>query len=129
MKEIAVNRMEELAVDQEFVTKFSEAESYEDAYQLLIENGVDCTYEEFREYLDEAETQLREKNLINEDGELSAEMLDMVSGGLPGLVIIGIGVLATYIILKGALHIWKRKQGVSGCKYDPIDGYGKCKKK
>lgn len=67
--------------NEEFVQKFNGADSREAAYQLLVDNGVDASYEDFLAYLQESRDFMLEKGLMSEDGELSPEMLDAVSGG------------------------------------------------
>lgn len=87
MNEINIKKMEELLANEEFAQKIADAGSYEKAYQLLIENGMDTSYDDFMAYIEECRKTMVEKGLISEDGELSVEMLDKVSGGGKGSAI------------------------------------------
>ena len=42
-----IEKMNALMANEEFTQKIADAGSYENAYALLAENGVDATYEEF----------------------------------------------------------------------------------
>ena len=84
MNEANIKKMEELLNNEEFVQKVVDTGSYEKAYQLFIDNGVDASYEDFMAYIEECRKLMIEKGVISEDGELSVEMLDQVSGGGKG---------------------------------------------
>lgn len=87
MTEIHIKKLEELLANEELAQKITDAGSYEKAYQLLTENGFDASYDDFMAYIEESRKLLIDQGLITEDGELSIEMLDMVSGGGKGLSI------------------------------------------
>lgn len=94
MNETNIRKMEELLANEEFAQNIADAGSYENAYKLFSENGVDASYDDFMAYIEDCRNAMIEKGLISEDGELSAEMLDMVSGGGKGgalLCFIGAG--------------------------------------
>ncbi|MBQ6999998.1 MAG: hypothetical protein IJN67_02970 [Oscillospiraceae bacterium] len=81
MNETNIKKMEELLANEEFAQKIVDAGSYEKAYQLFVEGGMDASHEEFIAYIEETRRIMVEKGLISEDGELSVDMLDKVSGG------------------------------------------------
>ena len=72
-------RMDELLGDVEFCNKVVMAPSIEEVQKLFAENGVEFTLEETDEFI----TWLRAmaNMLIENDGELSEELLEAVSGG------------------------------------------------
>ena len=76
-----IKKMEELLAQEEFALKIQEAGSYENAYKLFAENGMDATYEDFMAYIDSCREKMVSDGLISEDGEMGIELLDMVSGG------------------------------------------------
>ncbi|MBQ6999999.1 MAG: hypothetical protein IJN67_02975 [Oscillospiraceae bacterium] len=81
MNETSIKKMEELLANEEFAQKIADAGSYEKAYKLFTENGVDVSLDEFSEEIKKAELDLKNDGFICDDGEISAELLDMVSGG------------------------------------------------
>ena len=81
MNEIAIKKLEEMMSNEEFAQKVTDAGSYEKAYQILTENGLEASYDDFMAYIEESRKVLIEQSLITEEGELGIEMLDMVSGG------------------------------------------------
>lgn len=84
MNEINIKKMNELVENEEFAQKILAAGSCENAYKLFVENGVDASYEDFAAHIEESRKVMVEKGLISEDGELSVEMLEAVSGGGKG---------------------------------------------
>ena len=76
-----INKMNELLAQEEFAQKIQEVGSYENAYQLFAENGVDASYEGFVAYIDAYHKEMVEKGLLYEDRELSVEELDTANGG------------------------------------------------
>lgn len=66
--------LKELMQSEEFMNKFMETQSAEEAAQLFVDNGVETTPEELVAALDAAAEQ--------KEGELDANELDNVSGGL-----------------------------------------------
>ena len=90
MNEKNIKKMEELLATEEFSQKIVEAGTYEKMYELLVAEGMDATYEEFAAYLEESRKFMIEQGLITEDGELSVELLEQISGGRKwGLTIMG----------------------------------------
>ncbi len=79
--EYNIKKMTELLAEEEFARNIQEAGSYENAYTLFTENGVDASYEDFMNYIEECRKHLAEQGHISEDGELSMEMLELISGG------------------------------------------------
>ena len=86
MNEMNIKKMEQLLADEEFAQKIADAGSYEKAYELFAENGVDASYDEYMAYIEECHKDMVENGLLTEDGEMSAELLDMVSGGGVGQI-------------------------------------------
>ena len=81
MNEANIKKMEELLGNEDFAQKIADAGSYDKAYDLFIDNGVEASYEDFLAYIEDCRKIMIENGMISEDGELSVEMLDMVSGG------------------------------------------------
>lgn len=81
MTEINIQKMNELIHREGFAEKLQNAGSYENAYRLFSENGVDASYEEFMGLIEDSRKRMQEKEMISQDGELSEEMLELVSGG------------------------------------------------
>ncbi len=104
-----IERMNTLIHDEAFVAKYAEAGNHEDAYKLLIEYGVDATYEDYLDYMAESEKVLVDKGMIDEDGELSAEMLEMVAGGGKGKAVI------CFILAGVAFYVGAPQAGVLLC--------------
>ena len=97
MNETMIKKMEELLKNEEFAQKIKDAGSYENMHKLFVENGVDVTREDFMAYIEDCRKTMVEKGLMSEDGELSAELLEVVSGGISdlwfgiGSIIVGAG--------------------------------------
>ena len=81
MNETNIKKMEELLTNEEFAQKIADAGSYENAYKLFAEIGLEASYDDFMAYIEDCRKVMIENGLISEDGELSVEMLDMISGG------------------------------------------------
>ncbi len=81
MNEKNIQKMNELLAQEAFAQKIQEAGSFENAYTLFTENGVDASYEDFMAYIESCREKMVHDGLISEDGELGVELLDMVSGG------------------------------------------------
>ena len=104
MNEMNIKKMEELLANEEFAQKTADAGSYENAYQLFTENGVDASYEDFMAYIEDCRKVMVEKGLISDNGELSVEMLDMISGGGIGLFLLG--TIGGWLITKALDNAW-----------------------
>lgn len=87
MNEMNVEKMEELLANEEFAQKVVDAGTYQKAYQLFAENGLDVSCEDFMEYVEDCRKVMTGKGLISENGEISVEMLDVVTGGVWGKVL------------------------------------------
>lgn len=85
MNETMIKKMEELLKNEEFAQKIKDAGSYENMHKLFVENGVDVTREDFMAYIEDCRKTMVEKGLMSEDGELSVELLEAISGGGPFL--------------------------------------------
>ncbi|MBQ8398728.1 MAG: hypothetical protein IJX08_02040 [Clostridia bacterium] len=81
MNKICIEKMEELLTNEDFAAKIEEAGSYENAHKLFVENGVDVSYEEFSSFIRQSGDAMKAHGYVSEDGELSAELLELVSGG------------------------------------------------
>lgn len=81
MTERNIQKMEALMNNEDFAEKVVAADSQDEVYRLFVANGVDASYEDYTAYLQESRNLLVHKGVITEDGELSAEALDTVSGG------------------------------------------------
>ena len=118
MNEMNIKKMNELIANEEFAQKVAEAGSYENAYQLFVDNGVDASYDDFMAYIEESRQAMIEKGLISEDGELSVEMLEAVSGGkwynsLGCFVLAGIAFAAGapgagVLLVIAGIAVWKK---------------------
>lgn len=73
--------MDSLMENEEFLQQFEKANSMDSLYALFVENGVDFSQEELQASVDEMHRRMEENGLISASGELSPEMLDLVSGG------------------------------------------------
>lgn len=102
MTEQNIKKMEELLDTEDFAEKVAAANSQDEIYKLFAANGVDASYEDYMAYLQDSRNLLVQKGVITEDGELSVEALDAVSGGsargralltIAGLVCVGAGAL------------------------------------
>ena len=105
MNEINIKKMEELLANEEFAQKIEAAGSYENAYKLFAENGVDASREEFMAYLEDCHKDMVENGLLTEDGELGPDLLDMVSGGNLAHKVVGTG-----LIFCGSVFVASRDQ-------------------
>ena len=114
-----IEKMNALMANEEFTQKIADAGSYENAYALLVENGVDATYEEFTAFLADCRAKMVENGMISEDGELGVELLDMVSGGGKGkaIALFGLAAAAFYcgcpqagaLLIVAGIAVWKKK--------------------
>lgn len=77
MENININeKVRELADNKEFMDRIHETKSIEEYQQLLAEYGVETTVEELKSGIEQMSAKL------SENGELTADDLDMVAGGL-----------------------------------------------
>ena len=81
INDVEARKMNELMEDDAFAEKLAVANSLEEVHQLFVDNGVNVSLEEIQAGVAEIRSQMEEKGLVSEDGELSPEMLEMVSGG------------------------------------------------
>lgn len=109
MKEITVERMQELSEDQVFMEKMQSAETISEKIQVLSDYGIILTEEEFESACDQA-YDILEKNDYIVDGELTEKSLDMVSGGVNvGVCGVGVGVGSYGLLLMmagGGPAVW-----------------------
>lgn len=108
MTEQNIKKMEELLNTEDFAEKVTAANSQDEIYKLFAANGVDASYEDYMAYLQDSRNLLAQKGVITEDGELSAEALDAVSGGsargrtlltIAGLICVSAGALGPGAVL------------------------------
>ena len=112
-----IEMMNELMTNEEFAQKIGEAGSMENAYRLFVEAGVEGTWEEFNAYIEETRQDMISKGLIGEDGELSVELLETVSGGkwYNSLALFALAGLAVYagqpgaavLLIIAGIAVWK----------------------
>ena len=79
-QEIMNDKVMELLQDESFVAEMKSAETYGDAALVLENHGIDVTAEDLMTGMAEAKKVVEEKGLF-QDGELSEESLESVSGG------------------------------------------------
>ncbi len=89
----------ELMQDEEFMNKFLATQSAEEAVKLFAENGVEITAEELTAAINAAAEQ--------KEGELEAEELDNVAGGI-SWVTVGLIAYGGYKLVEktGSLQWW-----------------------
>ena len=78
MNETNIKKMEELLENEELAQKIVDAGSFENACLLFAEQGLDLSYEEFSQYIQD---NLNHSEMISENGELNIEQLDSIGGG------------------------------------------------
>ena len=81
MNNTKIMKMDSLLNDDAFVNQLQEVSSRNDLLTLFRAHGVDVTDEEFQDMAQEGCTILKEIGHLSDDGELSPELLDLVSGG------------------------------------------------
>jgi len=92
MNEIAIEKLQELQDDQEFMEKLQSVETVNEKLQVLSDYGIVLTEEEFETACDQAYDLLEENGYVA-DGELTEKGLDMVAGGVrTGVCGVGVGV-------------------------------------
>ena len=94
-----IKKMEALLQDEGFKAEMETKENVEQIVALYNAYGVEVTEEEFEQLGERGMELMKEKGLIDEEGELSPEMLEMVSGGGKAgkiLVLVVLGVASAY---------------------------------
>lgn len=92
-------KLQELLQDEEFSKKVIMATSIPEEVKLLKENGIDVSERELQACGDEAMAILLQDGYISEDGELSEEVLEQVSGGRSWkLAALGAGMMGTALL-------------------------------
>ena len=81
MTQDRIDYLNSITFSQELIDKLSEATSVDEAFKLIEETGVEFTKEDLDYCSSVASKFMKENNLLTDNGELTVEMLDMVSGG------------------------------------------------
>ena len=81
MNEMKMNQMEALLNNEAFQDQVAEVSSKDELMELFRDNGIEISEEEFDALGQKGISILKETGHMSDDGELSAEMLDMVAGG------------------------------------------------
>ena len=76
-----IKKMEALLQDEGFKAEMETKENVEQIVALYNAYGVEVTEEEFAQLADKGLELMKENGFMDEEGELSPEMLEMVSGG------------------------------------------------
>ena len=99
-------RLNKLMEEEEFSQAILKATSFEEVADVLHEYGIEVSVEDLQRSGNEAVEQLKEDGLIAEDGELSQELLEEVTGGklsaggktvLAGVGMMGVGLASDYL--------------------------------
>lgn len=109
--------LERVFAREDFQREVSSAHTMEDVFDLLHKNGIDLSDDDIDYCMDQAETVMKENGYLTEDGELSEEMLEIVSGG-------GLGNSIGYLLLGGAI-VWGGAKYIAAGKAG-IAGYTAC---
>ena len=106
MNEMNIKKMEQLLANDEMNAKIERASSYEEIHQLLVENGLEVSFDAFMEYNEACRKELD----ISGNEELGEGALDAVAGGVNILDLLALaagGVYTlgryTYRIIRGHL--------------------------
>ena len=93
MKEITMEKMQELMENQEFTAKIRNAKSGEEMVKIFAEYDVQITEEELKESCKQAVDILREQGYLDGD-ELTESGLELVAGGAKwGRALCGVGIM------------------------------------
>ena len=92
MNDMMLAKIESMMKDETFYDQLQELSSKDEIIELFSHNGIEISNEDFAEMADKGIAILKELGHIGEDGELSPEMLDAVSGG---------GKIGTLLLLGG----------------------------
>lgn len=88
-------KLNELMQNEDFVNKLAATKGTSAILSLLAENGVTMTEAELEQAVSSGKAFLKEKGILLENDELSAEGLGMVSGGFSGgMFFAGLGIAA-----------------------------------
>lgn len=104
INDAAVAKMNTLIQEPNFLEELKNLTSTEELLALLDRNGIEMTQAEYDIAVEKGTAMIRENNLFGEDGELSAEMLDLVNGGGWGSALIcwGLAAVCIYFGFRGA---------------------------
>lgn len=92
-------KLQELLKDEEFSRRVILATSLTEEVNLLKEYGIEISEAELQSYGEQAMDILKEDGFISEDGELSDEILEQVSGGKGWrLAALGAGMMGTALL-------------------------------
>ena len=80
MKEITMEKIEALQNNEEFTSQMAAAKTMDDVLKTMNDNGIELTKEELEAGYEEVLNRCEEKGYAN-DGELTEEGLELVSGG------------------------------------------------
>ena len=107
MKEITMEKMQELETDIEFMRKMKAAKSAQEIISIMAEKGIDITEEELTNGYHEALNRF-EQNGYMDNGELTEHGLDLVVGGInEGVYGVGFGAgVAGCLLLAGGPFTW-----------------------
>ena len=99
MKEITNEMLKDLMYDEDFAAELRTAHTEEEVLQVMANNGIELTREQFEEGYEQVLDMMEEEGYFNEDGEMTEKGLELVAGGLRTGVanfglILGIGGLA-----------------------------------
>ena len=80
--------------DEEFIEALCKVKTMDELLKLLDQNGVQMTEEDVHECMEQGRQMLKDKNIMNEDGELTEAGLEMVAGGRFSFkrFIVGVGI-------------------------------------
>lgn len=81
MNEQNAKKIEALINEEDFLEELKKITSIDDLLKLFADNGVEMTSEEIEMIQKKGEVVMKEKGLVDENGELTEEMLNLVSGG------------------------------------------------
>ncbi len=92
-------KLQELLKDEEFSRRVILATSLTEEVNLLKEYGIEISENELQSYGEQAMDILKEDGFISEDGELSDDILEQVSGGKGWrLAALGAGMMGTALL-------------------------------
>ncbi len=80
-KETMIRKLNELSEDERFAESLKNAETYDDASKVMAEFGIDLSGEDLEKMIVGTRNYIAENGFMN-DGELTEEGLEMVSGGI-----------------------------------------------
>ena len=84
MTETMTLKLNQLLDDAQFNQEVSTAETWEDMQDVLHKNGVDLSEDDIAYCIQNAEIAMKETGFLTEDGELTEQSLELVSGGKGG---------------------------------------------